>query len=350
VAFTPRYTITDSIASALTKIERARGFLDAADLSEDWLGKRRERAVLLEAHHSTHIEGTRLSLEDSERLLAGESVPDVDREDALELTNYREAFQLVAGYVAKREPITEETIREIHRRLVRDVRGKSGKPGEYRFVQNYIADLKTMKTVYVPPPPEDVPGMMRDLLEWLRDDRKTHPVLLAGIAQFQLVHIHPFLDGNGRTARLLSMLCLYRAGYDFKRLFVLSEFYDRDRPAYYRALQEVRERGMDLTVWLEYFTGGLVTQLREVQDRGERAIRSEGLLTKAHRAGLKDRAVNLLAFLLDRGKGTIAECEKALLENRRSLQRDLRSLVESGYLREVATSTTDPTKYYVPAL
>ena len=56
-----------------------------------------------------------------------------------------------------------------------------------------------------------------------------HPVLVAGIAQFQLVHIHPFLDGNGRTSRLLSTLCLYRAGYDFKRLFTISEYYDRDR-------------------------------------------------------------------------------------------------------------------------
>jgi Fic family protein len=70
-------------------------------------------------------------------------------------------------------------------------------------------------------------------------------VIVAGIAQFQLVHIHPFVDGNGRSARLLSTLCLYRTGYDFKRLFTISEYYDRDRPAYYKALQSVRESGMD---------------------------------------------------------------------------------------------------------
>ena len=350
MTFTPRYTITNAIAAALAKIERARGFLDAADLSQDWIGRRRERAILLEAHHSTHIEGTRLTLDQSERLLAGKEVSDARREDARELLNYREAFQFVAGHLSSREPIREETIFEIHRRLVRDVRGKSGRPGEYRIVQNYIADLRTMKTVYVPPPPEDVPVMMKQLVEWLREEKATNPVLLAGIAQFQLVTIHPFLDGNGRTARLLSMLCLYRAGYDFRRLFVLSEYYDRDRPAYYRALQETRDRGSDLTLWLEYFTAGLATQLREVEDRAERAIGSETLLTKAHRVGLKDRPVQLLAYLLDRGKGTIGECEAALLENRRSLQRDLKSLVEMGFLREVATSPTDPTKYYVPVV
>lgn len=102
-----------------------------------------------------------------------------------------------------------------------------------------------------------------------------HPILVAGIAQFLLVHIHPFLDGNGRTARLLSMLCLYRKGYDFKRLFSLSEYYDRDRPGYYRAIQSVRRRGLDLTEWLEYFTTGLTWQLVQ---RDLRGLMDKGLL------------------------------------------------------------------------
>ena len=74
-----------------------------------------------------------------------------------------------------------------------------------------------------------------------------HPVLVSGIAQFQLVHIHPFVDGNGRASRLLSTLCLYRAGYDFKRLFSVSEYYDHNRTGFYTALQSVRDSGMDLT-------------------------------------------------------------------------------------------------------
>ena len=80
---------------------------------------------------------------------------------------------------------------------------------------------------------------------WLRAESAVHPVLVAGIAQFQLVHIHPFLDGNGRTSRLLSTLCLYRTGYDFKRLFTLSEFYDRDRAA-----STVRSRACASTTWI----------------------------------------------------------------------------------------------------
>ena len=96
--------------------------------------------------------------------------------------------------------------------------------------------------MYTPPPAHDVPILMRELVDWLNRERDIHPVLVSGIAQFQLVHIHPFLDGNGRASRLLSTLCLYRAGYDFKRLFTISEYYDRDRTAFYRAIQGCASR------------------------------------------------------------------------------------------------------------
>jgi hypothetical protein len=107
-------------------------------------------------------------------------------------------------------------------------------------------------------------------------------------------NIHPFVDDNERTARLLSTLCLYRTGYDFKRLFAISEYYDRDRPAYYKALQGVRERGMDMTGWLEYFTEGLGAQMRDVQMTAERVMRKDVILARARKDGLKERPVALL--------------------------------------------------------
>ena len=160
-----------------------------------------ERALLLEAHHSTHIEGTRLTLDQSARLLAGEAVPSVDADDVRELLNYREAFDLVSDYLNSGDPITEGLIREIHRRLVQGVRGGSARPGEYRLAQNYVVNAATRAILYTPPPPGDVPELMRDLVAWLNIPSDIHPVLIGGIAQYQLVHIHPFLDGNGRTSR-----------------------------------------------------------------------------------------------------------------------------------------------------
>jgi Fic family protein len=344
VSFAPRFTVSHAITAALTRIERARGFLEAAKLSEQWIRRMGDRALVLEAHHTTHIEGTRLTLEQSERLWAGERVPEADPDDARELLNYREAFDFVSQYLGSGGPVTEGLVREIHRRLVEGVRGGSAAPGEYRRVQNYVVNSATKEVVYTPPPAHDVPILMQELVAWLNAERAVHPVLASGIAQFQLVHIHPFLDGNGRTSRLLSTLCLYRAGYDFKRLFTISEYYDRDRPAFYRAIQSVRERDLDLSEWLEYFTEGLATQLAEVKARGERAIRRD-VLAREH--GLSDRQALALGHVLEHGRLTIQEYSALCPEaNRRTLQRDLKTMVDKGLLREWGTGPTDPTRHY----
>ena len=145
--FRPVFTTTHLITSGLTRIERARGFLEAAVLSEQWVGEMGRRALLLEAHHTTHIEGTRLTLDQSRRLLEGSRVADADPEDAKELLNYRKAFDFVSGYVSGGGPITEGLIREIHRRLVEGVRGGAADPGEYRKIQNYVVNSITGKTV-----------------------------------------------------------------------------------------------------------------------------------------------------------------------------------------------------------
>jgi Fic family protein len=328
--FQPNFTITNAITAALTRIERARGFLDAAKLSDDWIFQMGERALVLEAHHTTHIEGTRLTLEQSERLWAGESVPEADPDDARELLNYRRAFDFVSEYLDSGAPVTEGIVREIHKRLVEGVRGGAAAPGEYRKVQNYVVNSATGEIVYTPPPAHDVPIMMTELSDWLNGEKDAHAVLMSGVAQFQLVHIHPFLDGNGRTSRLLSTLCLYRSGYDFKRLFTISEYYDRDRVAFYRAIQSVRERGMDMTGWLEYFVNGLATQMREVTERGEQIIRRD-VLVKEH--GLSKRQALVLDHVLEHAGLTIQDYEKLCPGvNRRSLQRDLKAMQDKGLL------------------
>ena len=343
--FRPVFTTTHPITSGLTHIERARGFLEAAMLSEQWVREMGQRALLLEAHHTTHIEGTRLTLDQARRLMEGNPVPDADPEDVKELLNYRKAFDYVSEYISGDDPITEGLIREIHRCLVEGVRGGAAGPGEYRKTQNYVVNSLTGEIIYKPPPAYDVPTMMAELVDWLHREQEIHPVLVSGIAQFQLVHIHPFLDGNGRTSRLLSTLCLYRAGYDFKRLFTISEYYDRDRPAFYQAIQSVRESNMDLTAWLEYFVGGLATQLAEVRRRGERAIRRDVLIKER---GLSDRQAKALSHIVEHGSLTIQDFENLCPDvNRRSLQRDIRAMIEQGIVQEKATSPTDPGKRYV---
>jgi Fic family protein len=343
-SFAPNFTITNRITSALTTIERARGFLEAATLSEAWVRRMSQRALLLEAHHTTHIEGTQLTIEQAEQVWAGHNVNEADADDVRELLNYREAFDLVSEYLSSGAPVSEGLIREIHKRLVEGVRGERAMPGEWRTIQNFVANSKTGEIIYTPPAAADVPALMRELVEWLRHEQAIHPVLVAGIAQFQLVHIHPFVDGNGRTSRLLSTLCLYRAGYDFRRLFTISEYYDRDRAAFYAALQTVRQSDMDLTGWIEFFVDGLSTQLREVKTRGEQAIRADVLAT--HRK-LNPRQAALVTAFLERTTLSVAECERLLPDvARRTLQRDLKRLVEVGLVTELGQGPTDPTRRY----
>jgi Fic family protein len=165
-------------------------------------------------------------------------------------------------------------------------------------------------------------------VKWLNSGLEIHPVLVSGVAQFQLVHIHPFLDGNGRTSRLLSTLCLYKAGYDFKRLFTISEYYDRDRPTFYKSIQSVREHNMDMTGWLDYFITGLQTQMVEVKTRGEQVIRRDVLMNKY---GLNERQGKALEFLIMHEKMTIQDFETLCpTVNRRSLQRDLKLMMDRG--------------------
>lgn len=323
-AFSPKFTITNRMTSAITQIERARGFLEAARLSDDWVRDMGAEALIKEAHHTTHIEGTQLTLDQAERLWRGEAVPEADPDDARELLNYRSAFEFVSDCLDSGDPITEGLIREIHRKLVEGVRGGKADPGNYRRIQNYVANSSTGEVIYTPPSAVEVPIMMSDMVKWLNNDLDIHPVLISGIAQFQLVHIHPFLDGNGRTSRLLSTLCLYKAGYDFKRLFTISEYYDRDRPTFYKKIQSVRENDMDMTGWLDYFITGLETQMVEVKERGEQVIRRDVLVQKN---SLNERQGKALGFLLQNGTLTIQDFEHLCpAVNRRSLQRDLKGM------------------------
>lgn len=324
--FTPLFSLTNRMTSAITQIERARGFLEAARLSDDWVRDMGNQALIKEAHHTTRIEGTRLTLDQAERLWKGEAVPEADPDDIRELLNYRSAFEFVSECLDSGDPITEGMIREIHRKLVEGVRGGKADPGNYRRIQNYVANSVTGEVIYTPPSAVEIPIMMSEMVKWLNSYLEIHPVLISGIAQFQLVHIHPFLDGNGRTSRLLSTLCLYKAGYDFKRLFTISEYYDRDRRTFYEKIQSVRENHMDMTGWLDYFITGLETQMIEVKERGELIIRRD-VLTQKH--NLNERQTKAIEYLLQHDGLTIQNYEALCPEvNRRSLQRDLKTLIE----------------------
>ena len=347
MAFTPKFNITPKINKALVEIERVRGFLDAVKLKDDWIADMQKKALILESHHSTHIEGTALSLEQAKSILEGGKVKGVNRDDERELLNYKKAMDFISKYLGKDDPVSEGIVRELHKILVKGVRGENADQGNYRKIQNYVVNSRTREVVYTPPAPLDVPHLMREFTDWVSKAEDVSPILVAGIAQFQFVHIHPFIDGNGRTARLLSTLILYKTGYDFKRLFTISEYYDKDRLSYYQAIQTVRKNNMDMTTWLEYFVGGLRSQMTEIQAKGEQLIKQDSQLQKIKKMGLNKRQEKAVKHLIIKGTLSVNEYQSVVSCIRRTAQRDLEELVEKKIIKIVAKSATDPTKHYI---
>lgn len=345
--FNPNFTIIPKVNKALVEIERVRGFLDAVKLKDDWFVDMQKKALILESHHSTHIEGTALSLAQAKEILDGKKVKGINRNDEKELLNYKKAMDFLSQYLGMDEPVTEGIVRDLHKIIVKGVRGGEDQPGNYRKIQNYVVNSRTKEVIYTPPAPLEVPHLMREFVEWINKAEDVSPVLVAGIAQFQFVHIHPFIDGNGRTARLFSTLILYKTGYDFKRLFTISEYYDKDRPNYYQAIQSVRQNNMDMTVWLEYFVEGLRSQMAEIQQKGVQLIKRDVQLQKIKKIGLNGRQEKAVKFLLRNGKITVNDYQDVATCIRRTAQRDLEELVTKNVIKAVARSTTDPTKYYV---
>ena len=333
MVFNPKYAITPRINKALVEIERVRGFLDAIKLKDDWLTDLQKKALILESHHSTHIEGTALSFKQAKDILEGKKVKGVNRDDEKELLNYKKAMDFISKYLGKEDPITEGIIRELHKINVKSVRGGQADPGNYRKTQNYVVNSRTREVIYTPPSPLEVPHLMREFVEWLNKGfEDISPILVAGIAQFQFVHIHPFIDGNGRTARLLSTLILYKTGYDFKRLFTISEYYDKDRPLYYQAIQTVRNNNMDMTAWLSYFVEGLRSKMEEINEKGKKIIGSEKVVKALAQYKLNLRQEKIIRYLFVNEQINNEQCQRLCGSIRRTATRDLTSLVEKGIL------------------
>lgn len=158
--------------------------------------------------------------------------------------------------------------------------GEKAKPTPYRDGQNVIRDSATRRIVYMPPGAKDVPPLMKMLVNWLASGlAKTLPCpIRAGLAHYQFATIHPYYDGNGRTARLLTTLVLHLGGYDLKGLYSLEEYYARDLSAQYEALTVGPSHNYydgrasaDVTNWVAYFWDGIADSFERVRLRAEEA-------------------------------------------------------------------------------
>lgn len=265
--FKPKYSITPNILSNLIKTAEARAVIDNAYLVPKWEVALRREALIKNAHASTAIEGNPLSLEQVSDLAMGRDIM-ASRKAKAEVVNYLKVLGELPG-LAEDGKITEKVILKIHRLLTKDALENTHGSGVYRNRQVVVGNRVTGLITFRPPDTRDVPILMKEFVKWLngKNASETTPVLTAGISHYEFVRIHPFIDGNGRAARALASLILYLRGFDTKRFFALDDYYDSDRQAYYRALESVDSKKLDITEWLEYFTYGVALQIETVRKR-----------------------------------------------------------------------------------
>ena len=212
--------------------------------------------VRKEAVLSSQIEGTQSSLSDL-LLFESEEAPGVPLDDVTEVSNYVAAMTHGLERLRGGFPLSLRLIREIHGVLLRTGRGSAKEPGEFRRSQNWVGGTRPGDAVFVPPPPDKVMNCMGDLEESLHDRPVRMPLLIkAALAHAQFETIHPFLDGNGRLARLLIAFLLCAEKALAEPLLYLSLYFKTHRQEYYDLLQRVRTDG-DWEAWLGFFLDGV---------------------------------------------------------------------------------------------
>ena len=247
----------DSYATANHRAEMALARLaGVAGLvpSVDWL---LYSAIRKEALLTSQIEGTQATLTDLFDDEAGQLL--ANTADVEEVTNYMRAFRLVRDNLRSKAglPISVRLLCDAHRLLLAGARGTGKQPGELRRSQNWIGGSRPGRAVFVPPPPDQVPGLLADLERFIHDPAPALPPLVrVALVHLQFETIHPFLDGNGRIGRLLIAALLEQWGLLPEPLVYLSGYLKQHQAEYYRRLSAVRTEG-DWEGWVGFFLDGV---------------------------------------------------------------------------------------------
>ncbi|NGX37726.1 MAG: Adenosine monophosphate-protein transferase SoFic [Chlamydiae bacterium] len=273
INFTPLYTITPKITKLLLQIEATKERILHLPLTTSVISSLRETARLSTTHYSTMIEGNRLNSDQVEKVLhQNEHFPGRER-DEHEVKGYYAALEQVEKWAKEKTALTEPLIKQLHALVMSNGRLKV-KKSPYRDGQNVIQDSQTRKIVYMPPEAKDVPDLMESFVKWINESHDVPCMIVAAIAHYQFATIHPYYDGNGRTARLLTTLILHRGGYNLKGIYSLEEYYARNLEDYYSAISVgpshnyyMGRAEADITSWVNYFINGVMASFDKVLDQ-----------------------------------------------------------------------------------
>lgn len=338
MTFKPQYTITDKILNSISQIMSGKEIIEHSRLIPKWELTLRKEAQLHNAHSSTSIEGNKLTLEQV-RALAEKKEIIASTKDKQEVINYLQALNSIPQY-ARKKIIDAELFLHIHKTLTKGTLREEKDCGVFRnrqvFIGKRIFDGTQLKEIveYMPPDTKEVPSLVEEFLSWLNSDEATkiNPVILAGIVHYEIARIHPFIDGNGRTARLLASLVLYKSGFDHRRFFALDDYYDKDRSLYYAALKTAQQNKGDITKWLEYFIDGVLDSINKVKQTIVKlafVLKTKG----ADQIELTPRQVKILEKIKENGKITNRDLRSMFNISRQAILKEISKLVEAGIIR-----------------
>jgi len=325
VAYQPKFAITPHLLALVQDIAASRERIASAAIQVPWIPALQKDTRARNTHSSTAIEGNPLTLEEVRAVEEGREIAVADPRHRREVVNYFAALRHIERRAGKKS-VTHEDVFRLHKIIASGVM-KQGEAGRYRSMRVRVGQ-------YVPPPPEQVSGLMFEFLEWWnKASRTVSPVLSFAIVHYRFEAIHPFADGNGRTGRALSLWELYRRGFDSHHIFSVDEYYWENRPRYYAALQAVPKEGEDLTSWLEYSAEGLLQTLQRVWQRiGLVSARSRGVTLV-----LRPRQEQLLQLLRARGSMSPREIWDGLGVSKQGAIDLLGPLMDAGLVRRVGT-------------
>ncbi len=338
--FEPKYTITDKILNNISQIMVGREVIEHSKLIPKWELKLKKEARIHNAHSSTSIEGNKLTLEQVKALSENREVIATEK-DKKEVLNYLKALDSIPEYAGKKA-IDVKLFLKVHETVTIGTLREDKDCGVFRnrqvFVGRRIFDGTSFKEIveYMPPETKDVPRLVAEFVEWLNSEKtkEINAVILAGIVHYEIARVHPFIDGNGRTARLMASLVMYKSGFDHRRFFALDDYYDENRSAYYAALKTAQISKGDITKWLEYFTDGVLYSINKVKD----FIAKMGLSPKieaGERIELTQKQIKILERIKEKGKVSNKDLREMFDISRQAMLKEIYKLIDAKLIELV---------------
>jgi len=336
------FILSPDLLNLISEIERNRGFLESLKLPKTLLNRLASEIEKKEAYYSSHIEGAVTSLEEALLFLNKPPKKDYGDESLQMIINNRDALKYIRSQ--KNESFSHKTIHKLHRILIRNTHKK--RPitvGKYRKGPIYVVNGQG-QVVYEGPPAAKVMGMMDLYVQWVNSASEMHPLIKAAIVHLHFVHVHPFDDGNGRSARALSNLYLMNQDYQFINFLSPSDYFDHHRAEYYKAIQNTRSHDNDTTFFIIYYLKALMKQLEHVQTeikREEKVRDIRHILSQKDQAKLGKKQIKALKWMLEHSeKMTTRKYCKLCQCSDETARKNFNQLLEMGIIEKIGRGRT----------